>query len=95
MIAIMVIIIIINVKSFLENFFCRISINSFRKLKNSFHFNENKAVLYTATLMHCKARHVLRDLFSTNQRNGSEITFVDGDTKSTSDIWKPSYDWMT
>ena len=26
--------------------------------------------------MHCKARHVLRDLFSTNQRNGSEATFV-------------------
>ena len=26
--------------------------------------------------MHCKARHVLRDLFSTNQRNGSEVTFV-------------------
>ena len=29
--------------------------------------------------MHCKARHVLRDLFSTNQRNGSEVTFVGKD----------------
>ena len=24
----------------------------------------------------CKARQVLRDLFSTNQRNGSDVTFV-------------------
>ena len=40
-----------------------------------------KAVLHTTTLMHCKARKVLRDLFSTNQRNGSEIRFVAGATK--------------
>ena len=31
--------------------------------------------------MHCKARHVLHDLFSTNQGNGSEMTFVAGATK--------------
>ena len=31
--------------------------------------------------MHCKARQVLRDLFSTNQGNGSEMTFVAGATK--------------
>ena len=31
-------------------------------------------VLHTTTLMHCKARQVLRDLFSTNQQN--EMTFV-------------------
>ena len=30
---------------------------------------------------HCKARQVLRDLFNTNQVNGSEITFVAGITK--------------
>ena len=35
-----------------------------------------KAVLHTTTLMHCKSRQVLRDPFSTNQGNGSEITFV-------------------
>ena len=35
-----------------------------------------KAVLHTATLMHSKAREVLRDLFSTNQGNGSKMTFV-------------------
>ena len=37
-----------------------------------------KAVLHTTTLMHCKARQLLRDLFSTNQGNGSEMTFVPG-----------------
>ena len=26
--------------------------------------------------MHCKARQVLRNLFSINQRNGSEMTFA-------------------
>ena len=31
-------------------------------------------VLHTTALMHCKARQVLRDLFSTNQQN--EMTFV-------------------
>ena len=37
--------------------------------------------MHTTTLMHCKARQVLRDLFSTNQGNGSEMTFVAGATK--------------
>ena len=32
-----------------------------------------KAVLYTAILMHCKARHGLRDLFITKQGNGSKM----------------------
>ena len=40
-----------------------------------------KAVLHTTTLMHCKARQVLRDLFSTNQGNGSEMTLLAGATK--------------
>ena len=40
-----------------------------------------KAVLHTTTLMHCKARQVLRDLFSANQGYGSEMTFVAGATK--------------
>ena len=40
-----------------------------------------KAVLHTTTLMHCKARQVLRNLFSTNQGNGSEMTFVLGTNK--------------
>ena len=31
--------------------------------------------------MHCKARQVLRDLFSINQRIGSEKTFLAGATK--------------
>ena len=35
-----------------------------------------KAVLHTNTLMHSKARQVYRDLFSTNQGNGSEMAFV-------------------
>ena len=40
-----------------------------------------KAVLHTATPMHIKARQVLRDLFSTDQGNGSGMTFVAGATK--------------
>ena len=40
-----------------------------------------KTVMHTTTLMGCKARQVLRDLFSTNQGNGSEMTFVAGATK--------------
>ena len=39
-----------------------------------------KAVLHTTTLMRCKARQVLRDLFSTNRGNGSEMRFVAGAT---------------
>ena len=35
-----------------------------------------KAVLHKNTPMHCKARPVLLDFGSTNQGNGSEITFV-------------------
>ena len=31
--------------------------------------------------MHCKARQVLRDLLSTDQRNGLDMTFVAGATK--------------
>ena len=34
--------------------------------------------------MHYKARQVLDDLCSTNQRNSSEMTFVTGATKSNS-----------
>ena len=40
-----------------------------------------KAVLHATTLMYCKARQVLRDLFGTNQANGSDMTFVAGATK--------------
>ena len=40
-----------------------------------------KSVLHTTSLMHCKARQVLRDLFSTDQGNGSDMTFVAGATK--------------
>ena len=35
-----------------------------------------KAVLHTTTLMHGKVRQALPDLFSTNQRNGSKMTFA-------------------
>ena len=40
-----------------------------------------KAVLHTTTVMHCKARQVLRDQFGTNQGNGSKMTFVAGANK--------------
>ena len=45
--------------------------------------------------MHSKARKVLGDLSSTNQGNGSKITFVAGLVKSTSKNSRPSYDRMT
>ena len=35
-----------------------------------------KAALHTTTPMYGKARQVLHDLFSINQGNGSEVTFV-------------------
>ena len=41
-----------------------------------------KAVLHIFTLIEYKARQVLRDLFSTNQENGSEMTFVTIATKT-------------
>ena len=45
--------------------------------------------------MHCKTRQVLRNLFSINQGNGSEVTFVAWATiNSTSKIWKPFPGWM-
>ena len=71
------IIIIINVKSFLERHFSGISIYSF---ENNVTFIKK---MY-CTLMHYKARQVLRNLFSTNQRNSLETTFVAGATKSIS-----------
>ena len=40
-----------------------------------------KVAVHTTALMHCKARQILRDPFSTNQRNGSEMIFVAGATK--------------
>ena len=62
----------INVKSFLEIIFCRISINStFMNLLLC-----KKAVLYTATLMHRRVAQPSRDLFSTKQGNGSEMAFM-------------------
>ena len=53
-----IIIIIINDKSFRKRHFCGISKTFF---KNKLTFMK-KAVLHTTTLMHCKARQVLRDL---------------------------------
>ena len=56
-------IIITKVKDFLERQFYIISMNSFRK---SIYFCDKKAVLHATTLMHCNARQVFRDVFSTN-----------------------------
>ena len=42
---------------------------------------ENKRTFMKRVLMHCKARQILRDLYSTNQGNGSEIIFMAGATK--------------
>ena len=40
-----------------------------------------KAVLHTTSTTHCKARQVLRNLFSTEQGNSSDMTFGAGATK--------------
>ena len=55
--------IIINVKGFLERHFCSISMNNFWKW---IYLCDKKAVLHATTLMHCDARQVLRNIFSTN-----------------------------
>ena len=60
-----------------KDIFCGISINNFRK---QMHFYE-KSARHTTTQMHCKARQVFRNLFSTNQGNGSNMTFVSEATK--------------
>ena len=39
---------------------------------------KKKTVLHIITLMHYKARQVLRNLFSTSQGNDSEMIFVAG-----------------
>ena len=49
-------------------------------LENKRTFMKRVAV-HTTALMHCKARQILRDLFSTNQGNGSEMIFMAGATK--------------
>ena len=51
----------------------RISISSFPKKNLAL---RKKGVMHIITLMHYKARQVLLDLVSTNQGNGSEMTFV-------------------
>ena len=66
------IIIIINVKNFLERHFCGFQLTVL-EIKRIF---MKKAVLHTISLIHCKARQVLRDLLSTNQENSSEMAFV-------------------
>ena len=40
-----------------------------------------RPALHTTTQMHCKARQVFRNVFSTNQGNDSDMTFVAGATK--------------
>ena len=64
-------IIITNIKSFLQKTFLQEFSQQLKLLvfENKRTFMK-KAVLYATTLMHCKARHVLHDLFSTNKRNG-------------------------
>ena len=61
----------------LERHFCGISIYIF---KNNLTFMK-KAALHMITLIHCKARQVLLNLFSTNEGNVLEITFAAGATK--------------
>ena len=78
---------IINVKSFLERHFCGISIYSF---ENNLTFIKK---LY-CTLMHYKARQVLRDLFSTNQGIAQKWHLWQ-ELQKNPKIWNPIYDWMT
>ena len=61
--------IIIMSKVSWENIFMRFQLTFFEN-KRTF---MKKAALHTNTLMHCNARQVLCDLFSTNQENRSDI----------------------
>ena len=74
----MITVIIINVKSLRKRHF----LGDFSKqcLKINLLLRK-KSVTHTTTPMNCKARHVLLDLFSINQGNGSEMTFVAVTTK--------------
>ena len=63
------IIMIINVKMFCKDIFA------------GSYFCEKMGLLFTTTLTYSKARKDLCDLFSTNQENDSEITFLAGATK--------------
>ena len=85
--ATIMIIIIVNVKSFLERHFSGISISIF---KNNLTFIKK---LY-CTLMHYKARQVLRDLFSTNQGIAQKWHLWQ-ELQKNPKIWNPVYDWMT
>ena len=56
------------------------------------------SVLHTVTLMNCKARQVSGDLFSSNQGNGSDMSFVSRATKispKTLKAWRHQWysDW--
>ena len=73
----MITIIVINVRSFLKRHFRGEFNKQFLKINLLL---RKKAVLHTATPMHCKARQVF-DPFSINQGNGSEMTFVVEATK--------------
>ena len=48
-----------------------------------------EAVLHTTTLMYCKASQGSRDVFSLNQENRSDMTFVASDTKISPKALKP------
>ena len=76
--AITIMIIIIDVKSFLQRHFCGIIINSFRKQTLVFvKKKKNSCTSYNYNYStHCKAKQVLRDLFNINQRNGSGATKI-------------------
>ena len=87
-----IMIIIINVNSFPERFFEGFQLivfankRAFMK-KTALHTIQCSCVqcscinLHTTTVIHCKARHDLRNLFSANQWNGSGMTYVAGATK--------------
>ena len=70
------IIIIINVKCFLER-----HLQDFNKVLENKLILIKKAVLHTTTLMCCNTRQVLRNLFSANQGNGSKMKFMATATK--------------
>ena len=54
-----------------------------------------KVVLYTATLMHCKARKFYTIYLVVSKEMAQIWHLWQELLKSTSKIWKPRYDWMT
>ena len=88
-----IMIITINVKSFLERYFCEISINSFRK---QMYFYEKKNMFCIQPLWStAKLERFYAIYLVLTKEMAQKWDLWHELLKSTSKIWRPSYAWMT